>query len=248
MGCGDDSSSDDSGGSTSGGSTTDASTTDPGTGSTSASGSSSTTDDSTTGSTTAADDTTSSTSGDGSSSTGDICDPGTQNCACNDGMCEGDLECIEDICYNPAGCQGEQADTEPNEDEGTAQSLPGASCGQLAEVMGSTEPEDVDWFSFIFDDLGDDCPMSDGTIAIATADEDVEVCMYFECDAGAASVNCGADSDATSPDGLTGCCGTNSVQPDFFCSGVNNDSEVRLRVGGLEANACVEYALAYRVR
>ena len=230
------------------GSTTDPTTTgstDPGTTSSETGSSSETTDASTTGSTTTVEG--SSSSGEGSSSTGELCDPGTQNCVCDGGTCEGDLECVDDVCYTPGGCQGKQLDMEPNQDEAAAQVLPGITCGQLSEVEGSSEPADVDWYTTKLDDLGKDCPNSDGTIAIVTADEDLEVCMYFACDAGAASVNCGPDDQDTSPDGLAGCCGTNSVEPNFFCSGVNSDSEVRIRVGGLQANACVDYAVAYRV-
>ncbi len=240
-------------GSTSGAS--DGSTTDPtpGTtgsgGTTTSEGSSSTTtvDESTTGSTTAADESSSSTSGEDSSSTGEICEPGTQNCVCDADTCEGDLECVDGVCFVPGGCQGKQLDTEPNQDEGAAQGVAGVNCGELAELEGSSEPDDIDWFSTNLTDLGEECPDSDGTIAIVTAAEDLELCMYFSCNAGAASVNCGPATDSTSPDGLSGCCGINSVEPDFFCSGVNSDSEVRLSVGGLEANACVDYAVAYRV-
>ncbi|MGH1346722.1 MAG: hypothetical protein ACRBN8_34465 [Nannocystales bacterium] len=237
------------------GSTSDASSTtdDPSTtavastGSTTAvASSSSTTDEGTTGSSTTAD-VSSSTTGEGSSSTGPVCEPGTANCPCDGDVCEGDLVCTDGTCFNPAGCQGKQQDTEPNGTEATAQALGSANCGQLAEVSGSSETDDLDFYTLDVVDLGADCPNSDGTISIVTADEDLEVCMFFACDAGAASVNCGADTDATSEDGLAGCCGTNSVEPGFFCSGVNNDSEVVFRVGGLEANVCVDYALAYRV-
>ncbi len=247
VGCGDDGGS--GGGSTSGsGSSTTDPTTDASatTSTTEAMTSSSSTDGASSSSTGIADDSTSTTSDEGSSSTG-ICDPGTQNCVCDAGACEGDLECIEDVCYNPAGCQGKQADAEPNETEATAVSLPGVTCGELAETNGSTEMGDVDYFGVVVDDLGKDCPASDGTIAIITADEELEVCMFFACDQGAVSVNCGADDDATSPEGLAGCCGTGSVEPNFFCSGVTDDSEVWLRVGELDANACVDYALAFRV-
>lgn len=208
--------------------------------------SSSTTDDgTTTGSTTAVDG--SASSGEGSSSTGDLCPAGTQNCPCDGGACEGGLECVEDTCFTPGGCMGEQQDAEPNDDEAGAQALPGVSCGDLQQTDGSSEPGDVDWFSLVVDDLGAACPNGDGTIAIVTADEDLEVCMYFACDAGAASVNCGPDDDATSANGLSGCCGVDNVEPNFFCSGVNNDSQVYLSVGGLDTDACVDYALAYRV-
>lgn len=209
--------------------------------------SSSTTDDGTTGSSTTAVTTSSSTDAESSSSTGAVCEPGTANCPCDGDACEGELVCTEGTCFNPAGCQGKQQDTEPNETEGTAQELGSTNCGALAEVEGSSEMADVDYYTVDLVDLGEGCPSSDGTISIVTADEDLEVCMFFACNAGAVSVNCGADSDATSEEGLAGCCGTNSVEPDFFCSGVNNDAEVWLRVGGLEANACVDYALAYRV-
>ncbi len=239
-----------------GGSTSDASSTtdDPtttavaSTGSTTTDpGSSSTTDESTTGSTTAADTSSSTTDEGSSSSTGEVCEPGTANCPCDGDACDGELVCTDGTCFNPAGCQGEQQDTEPNETEGAAQGLGSVNCGELAEVDGSSEVDDVDFYTVDLVDLGAECPNSDGTISIVTAAEDLEVCMFFACEAGAASVNCGADTDVTSDDGLAGCCGTNSVEPDFFCSGVNNDAEVRLRVGGLEANACVDYALAYRV-
>lgn len=219
--------------------TTGTTTTDP--------SSTSTTDEETTGSTTSAESSSSSTTDEGSSSTGVVCEPGTANCPCDGETCEGDLVCTDGTCFNPAGCQGKQQDMEPNETEGTAQGLGSVNCGELAEVMGSSEVDDVDFYTVDLVDLGEDCPNSDGTISIVTADEPLEVCMFFSCNAGAASVNCGADSDATSDDGLAGCCGTDSVEPDFFCSGVNNDAEVRLQVGGLEANACVDYALAYRV-
>lgn len=251
-GCDSDSGDGSGGGSTS--STSGGSTTDPTSESTSSGGtttpdpSTSTTmvDESTTGSTTAVDGSSSS-GGEGSSSTGEICEPGTQNCVCDGDMCDGDLECVDGVCFVPGGCQGKQLDTEPNQDEGAAQGLPGVDCGELAQIDGSSEPEDIDWYTVDLTDLGKECPNSDGTIAIVTADEDLEICMYFSCNAGAASVNCGPATDSTSPDGLAGCCGTNSVEPDFFCSGVNSDSEVRLSVGGLEANACVDYAVAYRV-
>ncbi|MBV1860223.1 MAG: hypothetical protein KUG77_17550 [Nannocystaceae bacterium] len=209
--------------------------------------SSSTTDPGTSGSSTAAESSSSTTTDEGSSSTGEGCDPGTANCSCDGDACEGELVCTDGTCFNPAGCQGKQQDTEPNETEGAAQGLGSVNCGELAEVSGSSEVDDVDFYTVDLVDLGEDCPNSDGTISIVTAEEDLEVCMFFACDAGAVSVNCGADSDATSEDGLAGCCGTNSVEPDFFCSGVTNASEVRLRVAGLEANACVDYALAYRV-
>ncbi len=238
------------------GSTSDASSTtdDPSTTAVASSGSttagpssSSTTDEGSTGSSTSADTSSSSTTDEGSSSTGDICEPGAANCTCDGDLCEGELVCTDGTCFNPAGCQGKQQDTEPNETEGAAQALGSTNCGALAEVLGSSEVDDVDFYTVDLVDLGEDCPNSDGTISIVTAEEDLEVCMFFACEAGAASVNCGGDTDVTSADGLQGCCGTNSVEPNFFCSGVNNDAEVRLRVGGLEANACVDYALAYRV-
>lgn len=231
------------------GSTTDSGPDATSSGGTTTSDASSTTmvDESTTGSTTAADTSSSTTSDESSSSTGGDCEPGTQNCACDKDMCEGDLECVEGVCFVPGGCQGKQLDVEPNEDEDAAQVVPGVNCGALAQIEGSSEPDDIDWFSVELTDLGEDCPDSDGTIAIVNADEDLEVCMYFSCNAGAASVNCGPSSDSTSPEGLAGCCGTNSVEPDFFCSGVNSDSEVRISVGGLGSNVCVDYAVAYRV-
>lgn len=245
-------SSSDDGGS---GSTSDASSSGEGpsstaaasTGSTTAeASSSSTTELGTTGLATDADSSSSSTD-EGSSSTGERCEPGTANCVCDAEACDGDLVCTDGTCFNPDGCQGKQQDTEPNETEAGAQSLGNVNCGELAEVMGSSEVDDVDYYTVELVDLGEDCPNSDGTIAIVTSAEDLEVCMFFSCDAGAASVNCGGDTAVTSEDGLAGCCGTDSVEPNFFCSGVNNNSEVRMRVGDLEANACVDYALAYRI-
>ncbi len=199
--------------------------------------------------TTAEGSSTSTGSEDGSSSTtGPVCDPGTNNCVCDDqGGCEGDLECLDDVCLDPAGCQGKQTDTEPNNDEGSAQPANDVSCGQLTAVEGSSEVGDEDYYTFAITDAGDDCPMSDGTIAIVTADQPLEVCMFFACDAGAASVNCPNADEVMSPDGLPGCCDVDSVEPDFFCTGVNNDGTGVMRVGGQETQACVEYELAYRV-
>lgn len=153
---------------------------------------------------------------------------------------------MADVCLNPMGCLGEQTDMEPNDDEGSASVLPDANCGALNEVSGSSEMGDVDYYAFDGVDLGDKCPQSDGTIAIVDSQEPLEVCLFFACDAGAVSVNCGADDDATSPDGLPGCCGIGNVEPDQFCTGIDNNGSVELRVGGLEANACVEYSVAYR--
>lgn len=52
----------------------------------------------------ASDEDTSGTSGgnaEGSSTGGPTCTPGTEGCACNEGMCEGELSCFSEICVAP---------------------------------------------------------------------------------------------------------------------------------------------------
>ncbi len=230
------------------GSTTQSATTTTGEGTTQ----SPTTDATQTGTTTEAESSSTSsvsetTTGTDASSSGTPCEPGTADCECDEGACGGGLECIEGLCLDPKGCQGERDDEEPNDSEATAVSLPAAECGSLYETLGSADLGDEDWFTFQTVDLGeDDCPQSDGTIAIVTADEDLEVCIFFDCDAGAATVNCPTDEEETSPDGWPGCCGTASVEPAHFCTGIDNNGTASVRVGGVETQMCIDYELAYR--
>ncbi|MCA9652009.1 MAG: hypothetical protein KC501_18985 [Myxococcales bacterium] len=60
---------------------------------------------------------------DSGSETGPICEPGTANCVCVDGACDGDLLCVGDVCTEPGGCgdgvvdEGEECD-DGNPDDG----------------------------------------------------------------------------------------------------------------------------------
>ena len=75
--------------------------------------------------------------------------------------------------------------------------------------------------------------------------------MYFTCDVGNPQVMCDAGSQqmATPINGVTGCCGTGNVSfSTQACLGAaqGDSGTVYLRVAAEGAQACVDYALAYR--
>ena len=83
-----------------------------------------------------------------------------------------------------------------------------------------------------------------------TADVELSVCLYFECDMGDPNVGCAMGGMAAdSPGGLPGCCGTDSVAlSDHSCSGnfgSPDSGTIFFRVAQAEGDACVPYSADY---
>lgn len=228
--------------------TSSSSTTDPGSSSTTDESSSSTTDP---GSSSTTDEpmTSSSSSGDPStgSSTTDVCVPGEVDCECDAGSCDEGLDCIEDVCVDPLGCEARD-DAEPNDSEDTAVMLPELNCDMVVETSGHVDLSDEDWYAYHGVDDGN-CPTN--TIALMNTDPALDVCMFFECDGAAPeNVSCAPGSqDAVSPNGRVGCCGTGNVEFNTMaCLGAapSDTGTVYIQVQGPDEPACVAYDLGYR--
>lgn len=201
----------------------------------------------TTGPSTTADPDTSTTddpSGTDSDATTGECPPGDEGCPCDVGSsCQGDLICEKGICIGEPSC--DEPEGEPNDDEASAvESGDVVMCGAPAMMAsGGLDGAESDWFTFQAD--GGNFCFSDPRAAV-TADADLAVCMFAECDTGDTNVNCsGGAADLDSPDGAAGCCDQNTVTLDFGCGfmGAGNGT-IWVRVTSVEA-ACIPYELAW---
>lgn len=171
------------------------------------------------------------------------CPPGELDCPCDVGStCLDDLMCIDGTCVAEPAC--EEPEGEPNDDEASAVELPDVNCGAPAMMAtGGLDGAESDWFVYNADDS---IACFDNPDAVVTADVDVAVCIFAQCDNGNTGVNCsgGADDD-TSPDGLEGCCDQNAVGfGDLSCSFGPFNGVVYVRVTSIDA-ACVPYELAF---
>jgi hypothetical protein len=182
----------------------------------------------------------------GESTTTGGCVPGTEDCSCDSGSCDEGLACVDDVCVNPAGCE-DRPDAEPNDDEASAIELGDHDCGTLAEMQGAVDNTDIDWWTYHGIDDG---LCGENTIVIIGADEDLDVCMYFECDMGNAQVVCAAaSSDAISDEGRPGCCGSGSTQYNTTsCLGAatSDSGNIYISVAGPDEPMCLPYDIAYR--
>jgi hypothetical protein len=218
---------------------------------------SSSTSDSTGSSSSSTSDSTSTTTDEPTSVTGDItsdgstgsCPVGTEGCPCDEGSCDGALQCINDVCEAVAGSCETEIDAEPNDEEGTAVDLDEVACDMTMGADGSIASGTSDWFTFHGNDAMN-CSMS--SIAVVDNDDmqDLTVCMFFDCDMGEPQVVCPGDAtEETTPGGIDGCCGTNSVAfTTQSCLGAatNDSGTVLLRVDGSAEQSCVDYQLGYR--
>ncbi|MEM6990777.1 MAG: hypothetical protein AAF721_09775 [Myxococcota bacterium] len=196
--------------------------------------------------TTAAADATTTTAGDASTgSTGPICEPGTEDCACDGGACDDGLECTGDVCLPPGACT-EHPEGEPNDDEMSAIDLGPVQGCAVAEIAGAVDAGDSDWFTYQ-GTHDPECALD--TSGILTADPELEVCMFWECEQGTEQVVCFGMPEAISPGGRPGCCGpaNNVVFMQRQCLGVGDqpNGDVYLEVRGGEVASCVDYDLGY---
>ncbi|HET6583506.1 MAG TPA: hypothetical protein VFG69_08660 [Nannocystaceae bacterium] len=142
------------------------------------------------------------------------CPPGGTGCPCDIGStCEGELECVDGVCVEPAQC--DQPEGEPNDDEASAVVLAAAACGDPAQqVDAALFGADTDWY--IFELMGGQpfC-FTNATAEVSMQDVDVEVCIFAVCpEGGQPNADCGFGSgqdEAESPDGHVGCCDTGSA-------------------------------------
>ncbi len=193
-------------------------------------------------------DVSSSSSSASSSSTGPGCEPGTQDCPCDDGVCVDDLLCTgEDVCDTPPNCPQERS--EPNDVEGQAPDLGNFNdFDPTFETVDGRLPsaDDEDWFSYHCNDtFGGQVDMNyeiDTNIP-------VRVCQFIACDdPNDPVVVCPQNAEsATSPDGLPGCCSElpELFVPDITCNVDDNDDSgtIFVRVDMPFQDMCVSYDL-----
>jgi hypothetical protein len=138
-------------------------------------------------------------------------------------------------------------DAESNDVEDDAIDLGELECGVLDGVQGTIDGDDLDWFTY--HGVDDGCEGS--TTAIITADQELEVCVYFVCDAGNPQVVCQVGEATDSPGGHHGCCGVDNVIFDSNeCLGatMNDSGTVHMSVGPVDGTSpmCTDYEVGYR--
>jgi hypothetical protein len=189
-----------------------------------------------------------------------LCQSGVRTCAADGtgfAACTGEVvpipeECIDgedDDCdgFVDDGCPCIEADKEPNDSEATFVQLLGKTdCDPTSQTLGTiADGSDEDWFRF---HLGDNSICLLAPTVSEVADDDLEVCAFFDCDAGTgASVTCNSGSAATSPNGLDGCCTTaGTLNPTVNCAGtVDDDMQIFMRMKHIGGLACANYTLTY---
>ncbi len=187
------------------------------------------------------------TEGSGGSETGE-CPFGTEGCLCDVGaQCEEGLDCNDEgVCVAPPDCR--PIDADPHDDEATAIELEAVDCDQGIELglIGTIEGPQTDWYTYLGND-GIIC--TEQPIAIAAADDPLEVCLYLECGNGGdvTPLDCGGKSTLSeSPEGRPGCCGDGlAFVEDYGCTGFGGKSaDVFVSVASAE-QVCIDYSLEY---
>jgi len=140
---------------------------------------------------------------------------------------------------------------EPNEAEGAAHALAGdpiEDCdGDGGTITGVIGPGDSDWFTYVGDDTIGCVVDPERTF---NAEGPLRLCKFLRCvDNGATTTfTCpSGTTDATSPGGRDGCCGTSGFQiDDVDCSGtIDEDTEVFIRIDRPSGTGCTSYSLSY---
>jgi hypothetical protein len=136
---------------------------------------------------------------------------------------------------------------EPNETEDQAASLGAASCNGSAHTQQGVMAlaNDVDWYTF----SGDGGTLCAPDVVASVNQSNLRVCVYAKCQTGTATRTCKNGQNATSPDGLDGCCAASGGKAELTlsCSGLtNNDAgTVYVRIDQPGHDACVDYQLTY---
>ncbi len=153
---------------------------------------------------------------------------------------EGDDTTTGEVCEDPGD--------EPNDDEDSATDLGEQGCndapGMFTGVLAG--PDDVDWFGY-HGSWGALCGFADPSPGHnLTASDDIRICVFPVCDNGNAQFNCPGDSvEATSPEGVDGCCDTGSFQFNLNCSGLDESATYYVRLDQAAEGACVNYTVVY---
>ena len=104
---------------------------------------------------------------------------------------------------------------------------------------------DADWFTYAGDWT---CGQGDpNLVTTVTADENVRLCVYVECNQGDSDFNCPNNTqDAEAPDGQLGCCGMGMVSFTLNCAGTPDESaQVWISVDQAPPDSCVAYTIDY---
>lgn len=200
----------------------------------------------TTGDPTTGGGTTSDTS-DTSGSTGPICDIGTANCACDQGMCQDGLACENGVCV--AG--GLVCDTdlgEPDDDEPSAHVMGEITDDDAKTLMADgviSGMTDADWYTYHALDTA--FHVAEPTVKV-TSSGTLRVCQFLECDEGGAvmtEITCPMGTQSALSGALRpGCCGgaTFSIS-DFNCPGSTDNLKVYVRLDKPLSDECIDYSL-----
>ena len=116
--------------------------------------------------------------------------------------------------------------------------------GSGLSVSGVLAGNDVDWYEYDGTD-GFSCLVT--PTRNITADGQVRLCKYLECNSGTTSVTCPGGTQAdTSPQGHPGCCGAPVVAPELECIGTGDESaKVYFRIDKPSAFDCVSYTVNF---
>jgi hypothetical protein len=163
---------------------------------------------------------------------------------CNGGMCE-TVTCNDQ--FEPTA--------NSNDSESTGKVLavdPVSDCSDPATESGAVSGVESDWYRYQGDDAL--CYVIP-TVSLTQASADVQLCMFLKCtdDAAMTQFSCPlTTTNATSPDGRYGCCGTGTdvsiAVDDVNCTGTfNEDLDVFIRVDDPMADAatCTAYTLSW---
>jgi hypothetical protein len=152
----------------------------------------------------------------------------------------------EDDTTTTGGVMCEDPGTEPNDDEASAENLGQIACNDQPKSFSGVlaGAADVDWFQYHavsnFCGFGGPDPSHQ-----VTADGDVRLCVFVDCDVGNPNVGCeGGATAEDSPEGHPGCCNNGEVNFSLNCMGGPENAQFYLRLDQA-ADACVSYEVTY---
>ena len=139
-------------------------------------------------------------------------------------------------------CVNDSQESNDTESEATALGTIDECDSQTLTAAGVLAGDDTDWFSYDGDDTFAVCTIDPGRTI--NADGQVRVCKFIDCDTPDFVCPAGA-SDATSPDGLPGCCAQGSLTFSMGCDGtiLDDSATVYIRVDKPSGFDCVTYSM-----